>query len=115
VKLGHVNVDAMLRQISMKQFREWQAFQDLEPFDETRADARAASIRQTLAEIHRNRDRRKDAYTIGDFLIHFGDSEKAKPTSDEPARPSAADLKFIAMQHAIIANAEEELARKRRR
>ncbi len=41
----------MLRQLSIRQFSEWRAYADLEPFDERRADLRAGSIVQTLTEL----------------------------------------------------------------
>jgi hypothetical protein len=48
VRLGRVNVDAMLRSLTAKQFTEWQAYARLEPFAETRADWRTASLSKML-------------------------------------------------------------------
>jgi len=42
LKSGWVNVDAMLRSITVKQWWDWEVYAALEPFDETRADVRTA-------------------------------------------------------------------------
>jgi len=41
----------MLAQVSTRQFNEWRDYADLEPFDEKRADLRAASIVQALVNL----------------------------------------------------------------
>jgi len=75
VKLGYVNVDEMLRQITWKQFLEWQAFSELEPFDEVRADLRTAHIVSTLANVWRGKNRR--AVSLLDVQLPFGDKPSA--------------------------------------
>jgi Protein of unknown function (DUF4035) len=68
----------MLRQISWKQLHEWIAYAELEPFDETRADYRAASICTLLANINRNPKKQPRAFEIQDFLLLFGEDKKPK-------------------------------------
>lgn len=81
VRLGRVNVDAMLRYITAKQFAEWEAYAQLDPFDELRADSRAALIAQVLANIHRGKGQR--AYMLKDFLLKFGELEKVRRQTPE--------------------------------
>jgi hypothetical protein len=49
----------------------------LEPFDETRADYRAASIATMIANVHRGKDQR--AYKLEDFVLKFGEKPKQTP------------------------------------
>jgi hypothetical protein len=44
VKLGRVNVEAMLRSFTAKQLMWWEVYARMEPFNELRADHRAAMI-----------------------------------------------------------------------
>lgn len=73
----------MLEQITWKQFLEWEAFAQLEPYDEERADIRAAQIVTTLANINRDRKKRRTAYKISDFLLRFGDSANEKRSTHQ--------------------------------
>lgn len=76
---GEVNVDALLRRITAKQFRIWEAYFALEPFGEIRADYRAASICQMLANV--NRSEKTKPYKLEDFLLQFEGDDKKKPQS----------------------------------
>lgn len=58
--------------LSAKQFRGWELFAELEPFEfhtELRADYRTASITQMIANV--NRDSRKPAYKLADCMLKF--------------------------------------------
>lgn len=68
MKLGRVNVNAMLRSITAKQFLEWQAYARLEPFNELRDDYRAASIAQMVYNmaVAKAKDRKHD---VSEFLL----------------------------------------------
>jgi hypothetical protein len=68
----------MLREITWRQFLEWQAFFVLEPFDEDRADIRIASVVQALLNINRDRKKRKKPYTLEDARVWFGDTPRPK-------------------------------------
>jgi len=59
----------MLRGMSFRQFMEWRAYADMEPFDEVRADQRTADIVRTL--INLNRGKRK-AISLEDCVLKFG-------------------------------------------
>jgi len=77
LKLGHIDVDRMLRQISIRQLNEWRAYADLEPFDEERADLRAASIVQALVNPHRRKG--SPPVALKDCVLRFGDEEATTP------------------------------------
>lgn len=57
------------------QLAEWMKFAELEPFDETRADYRAASIAQAVINMQRDTKKHPKPLPIDDFVLRFGDSE----------------------------------------
>ncbi len=67
-----MNVDAMLRSLTAKQFAEWEHYARLEPFNETRADYRAASIREMVFNMAVTA---KDRKPLDYFLLKFGEQE----------------------------------------
>ena len=75
----------MLAEISSRQFEEWRAYGDLEPFDETRADIRTAQIVQTLSDLAIARTGRRPRSKLQDFLLRFGD-DAAPPRTPKQAR-----------------------------
>lgn len=76
----------MLRGMSTWQFQEWRAYADLEPFDEMRADLRAAHIVQTLLNVHRGKG--KPPVELEDCVLKFKVSagQAAPPRTPEQAR-----------------------------
>lgn len=68
----------MLRGLTARQFAEWMAYAELEPFDERRGDYRAAQVVTALANINRDAKRTPTPYKIEDFLLDF-DGERRKP------------------------------------
>lgn len=74
----------MLRGMTLRQFEEWRAYADLEPFDEQRADLRAASIVQTLYNLF-GRKKGQRAVKLEDCVIRFGKGGAAKKASDPKA------------------------------
>lgn len=75
----------MLAEISSRQFEEWRAYADLEPFDETRADVRTAQIVQTLSDIAIARTGRRPRSKLKDFILRFGD-DAGPPRTPAQAR-----------------------------
>jgi hypothetical protein len=61
----------MLRGMTVRQFQEWRAYADLEPFDETRADLRSADIVRTLLNLF-GRGKGKPAFPLKDCVLRFG-------------------------------------------
>lgn len=70
--------------MTARQFIEWQVFYALDPFGELRADYRAASIVQMIANVNRGKGA---PYKLKDFLLKFGESEpaKARPWREQKA------------------------------
>lgn len=60
------------------QFLEWQYYASLEPFDETRADVRAAQIVQALWNIARDTKAHPTPFALKQFLIEFGEQPPKK-------------------------------------
>lgn len=59
----------MQRDIDSREFTEWQAYWQLEPWGEGRADLRAGIIASTLANIHRTGN--APLFTPQDFMPTF--------------------------------------------
>lgn len=76
-----MNVDAMLRSLTAKQFAEWEQYAKLEPFNELRADYRTASIVTMLANV--NRASKQEPYSLEDFVLKFGQEPKKPQTWQE--------------------------------
>lgn len=75
----------MLQGMTIKQFLEWRHYDELEPFDEERADYRAASIVLELRNIYRMRG--VPASNLDQCVVRFGASVLPdQPTSVEQAR-----------------------------
>lgn len=64
------NVDALGRSLTAKQWRGWEAYFEIRgPLGELRADYRAATIRKTLADLHRPEGH--EGYATETFLLKF--------------------------------------------
>lgn len=68
----------MLRSMTLQQFREWQLFAEIEPFDEERDDLRFGSVVQMIAEVNRNPKRRARPFKLDEARLRFGDSPAPK-------------------------------------
>jgi len=69
--------------MTVEQLLNWQAYAEIERFGTDRDDARFAYIARILGEIHRDREKEKEPFTlnqfIADFLNEMGELEKPKP------------------------------------
>jgi hypothetical protein len=97
VALGKVNVDAMLRRITAKQFREWLAYAELEPFDETRADYRTADIVRAIYNVHRGRGQQPIA--LEDAVLRFGGSAKATANKRQSPAEQLNIMRLLSIVH----------------
>lgn len=97
----------MLRGMTVRQFQEWRAYADLEPFDETRADLRTADIVRTLLNLF-GRKKGERAIPIKDVVLQFG--RGGEPTTPERAKAQVMRTMEILM---AIHNAPHRPARKR--
>ena len=57
--------------MSSREFAEWVAYAGMEPFGETRADIRIATLAALFAEANRDRKRRRKAFSVGEFVELF--------------------------------------------
>lgn len=78
-----VNVDAMLASLTSKQFVELRAYKQIEPFQDVRADWRAASIVQMLYNVAVDKKHQK---AMKEFLLKWDDEPKRKQTWQEQQR-----------------------------
>lgn len=88
----------------MRQFYEWRAYYDQEPFGEERADYRSAQIVAAILNVHRKKG--AALVKLADCLLKFGVAAQAtQPRSPEEARLQIIRTMEILMQ---IHNAPEE-------
>lgn len=66
--------------MSSREFSEWMAFAELEPFGEERADLRSAIVAAVFANANRDRKKRPRPFAPADFMPF---REKAQPTSED--------------------------------
>lgn len=73
-----MTVGQMLRSMTLREFAMWRVEYAARPWGERRADMRSAQICALLAEIHRDRDKHPEPYTLADFMLF-----KDEPDEDE--------------------------------
>lgn len=67
--------------MTAKQLREWQLYDELEPFGKERDSYLAASICQALWNIARDTAKYPEGWPLDDFLVYFGDDIPLKKAS----------------------------------
>jgi hypothetical protein len=82
--------------MSSREFSEWMAFHDLEPFGEERADLRAGIVASTVANANRDPKKKRKAYKPEDFMPKF------KRTTDRQRTPWQSQLKIVEMLNAAM-------------
>ena len=75
----------MLRGMTVRQFQEWRAYADLEPFDEIRADLRSADVVRTLLNLF-GRKKGARALPLKDCVLQFGGEAEQKKATPQEAR-----------------------------
>ena len=90
----------MLREITWAQFREWQAYFELELAGESRADARAAYIVRALYNINRDHKKNSEPYPIGTFIYDFLNEIKEAPPKP---KQTPAQQKALILEHLMAA------------
>ncbi len=76
-----------------RQFAEWRAYHQIEPWGEERADLRAGIIASTIANV--NRGKGQKVFTPDDFMPHFN----AKPKQPMSEEQMAAVMTQFTSQH----------------
>jgi hypothetical protein len=116
VRLGRVNVDAMLRSLTAKQFAEWQAYARMEPFGEMRQDWRVASLAKTIFDVNQKlvdalfavngaeKSKRPKVVqtTLQDFVLEWKESEEPpKPKKKQTWQEQLAIVEMIVHAHSV--------------
>jgi hypothetical protein len=89
-----VHVHQLARSLTAKEFLAWETYAGLEPFDETRADYRAASIATMIANV--NRGKGQKAYKLEDFVLKFEQEPQRQQTWQEQLKI----MQLLARAHA---------------
>ena len=80
---GWANVDALGRALTAKQFLELEAYKQLDPFREVRADYRAAQVAQMLYNVNRGKH---PTISLNELLLNFDGRQKPKQSVTEQLR-----------------------------
>ncbi len=80
-----------------REFAEWRAYYELEPWGEERADLRAGIVASTIANVNRGKGK---AFSPGDFMPEFDKPIRKKQTAAEMA---AVMNLFAKRQNAYVA------------
>lgn len=68
--------------MSSKEFAEWMAYAQIEPFGDERADLRMAILASLIANVNRDPKKRSTPYEVSDFMPRF---ETPEPISRDDA------------------------------
>lgn len=101
----------MLREMQWREFREWVAFAELEPFDEARNDLRFAHIVATLLNLHRRKGTR--AVTVQDVRLLFGDEKEIRRQT--PQQQEAVAKMFVSLFNDLESEKDQKRERARDR
>ncbi len=81
--MGEADVDALLDRLPADLFMEWQAYYQIEPWGEDRADLRAGIVASVIANTHRDARRKPEPYQPADFMPRFEPTKKKLQTWQE--------------------------------
>ena len=95
VRMGRLDVDQMLRELTARQLLEWRAYDTIEPLGDDREDLRAASIREMVFNMAvAGKDRRP----LNDFLLEW---EPEDPEEAEKRKQKELEAR-VAMHRRLI-------------
>lgn len=87
----------LLQSLSGREFMEWMAYAEIEPFGEERADLRMAILAALIANVHRDPEKTKP-FGPEDFMPRFdGAGRKEVPALDKAQAIAAIRSYFLAM------------------
>jgi len=89
--------------MSSREFAEWLAYSQLEPFDELRADLRAGIVASTVANVYRDTSVRAEAFQPNDFMP-FARKPESEP---EERQPWQDQLRMVEMWNAALGGADK--------
>lgn len=71
-----MTVSELLNRISSRELAEWQAYDQIDPIGEARADLRAGIVASTVANVNRDPKKRTRPYKPADFMPDFDKAER---------------------------------------
>ena len=72
-----MTVGELLERIEARELTEWMAFYQLEPFGEQRADLRAGIVTAMIANVNRDKKKRRKPHKPQDFMPQFDRPQRA--------------------------------------
>lgn len=70
----------MLRRIPASLLAEWMAYDQVEPISlGYRGEVAAAQVASVIANVNRNPEKKRQPYTIEDFVVKYGEAAAADP------------------------------------
>ena len=71
-----MSVKRAMREIDSREFAEWLAYSNLEPFGPEREDQRAGMIAAIIANVNRDPAKRPEPYDVEDFFARWDTAER---------------------------------------
>lgn len=101
----------MLSRMSWKQFAEWQAYDEIEPFGDKRGDWQAASIASAIFNALMIFVRSRKRFRVMDFLLKFG-KEREEKEGPKTERQTWQEQRMIAQMFAAAFNSDGKKKRR---
>jgi len=112
--MGIVNVEGMLNSMSSTQFYDWMAYFKYEPWGSEVEETRTGLLTSVLAEVNRDRDKRKESYSALDFMPNFShkykDIDKEKTKGKSKIRTRQQWNNFRSNMNMPVSHAKEEFS-----
>jgi hypothetical protein len=96
-----MTVARLQREMSEREFQEWLVYEQLEPWDEWRADLRSATICATMANVWRGKD--SEPFTPADFMPDFEAQAVTAEEAEDAVDDEDAEDQAIAATQAFFA------------
>jgi len=87
-----MSVKRAMREIDSREFAEWLAYSNLEPFGPEREDQRAGMIAAIIANVNRDPAKRPEPYDVEDFFPRY-DTVERKAAQGELKQTQGPNLK----------------------
>lgn len=81
--LMHCTVEEIQERMTYEEFQHWLALMEIEPVGEQRMDLRFAMLAALIANVHRDSEKRSQAYKLDDFLPDFWNERPAPSLRDK--------------------------------
>ena len=81
-----MTVADMLNGMSAKEFTEWMAYYELEPFGPVRDDQRAGEVASVLANVHRDSKKRPTPFSAVDFFPNLSPDYRTEILEDDDTK-----------------------------